>query len=201
MPSMPSDLMRDGWASWLTTTWTAGAPKSPWASTSQPTRCSTAWRAAASAVKLATVAPVTNAPPQPAGQGECVQQPAQGDFFEGGGNRRGGEDSGVLIPGRSQPVRTQRGGQRAADDEAEEPWSGDAHGGRRTEFIEHADDVFRRGGDVREGLMKAGEGGDGFVGRTDAPVLDIFEVLRGTQRDGVQEFPHLAMVAKGTSEV
>ena len=43
--------------------------------------------------------------------------------------------------------------------------------------------------------MKPGEGCDGFGGRADAPFLDVFEIARGTQRDGVQEFPHLHMVA------
>ena len=55
--------MSVGWASAPTTTVTGGAPNSPCASTSHPARASTAWRAAASPVKLATVAPVTNAPP------------------------------------------------------------------------------------------------------------------------------------------
>ena len=68
MPSMPSDLMRDGCASSPTTTVIGGraeqALRPP-----RPSRraASTAWRAAARAVKFAMVAPVTNAPPHPAG--------------------------------------------------------------------------------------------------------------------------------------
>ncbi len=45
------------------TTCTSGAPKSPRASTSQPTRARSAFRAAASAVKFAIVAPVVNPTP------------------------------------------------------------------------------------------------------------------------------------------
>ncbi len=67
-PSRPSDLIMLGWASPPTTTVIGGAPNRPSASTFQPVRASTAWRAAARAVKLATVAPVTKAPPVPAGR-------------------------------------------------------------------------------------------------------------------------------------
>ena len=49
----------DGCTSSPTITVIGGAPNRPSASTSQPARASTAWRAAASAVKLAIVAPVT----------------------------------------------------------------------------------------------------------------------------------------------
>ena len=66
-PSRPSDLTSVGCASSPTTTVIGGAPNSPCASTSHPARASSAWRAAASAVKLATVAPVTNPPPHSGG--------------------------------------------------------------------------------------------------------------------------------------
>ncbi len=49
------------------TTSSSGAEKSPRASTSQPSRARSAWRAAASAVKFASVAPVTKPPAVPAG--------------------------------------------------------------------------------------------------------------------------------------
>ena len=45
-----------------------GAPKSPSASTSQPARSRTEWRAEASPQRLAWVAPVTNAPPDSRGR-------------------------------------------------------------------------------------------------------------------------------------
>ena len=66
-PSIPSALVTLGCTSSLTITVTGGAPNMPSASTFQPARSSTVCLAAASAVKLATVAPVTNAPPHPAG--------------------------------------------------------------------------------------------------------------------------------------
>ena len=67
-PSSPMDLNRVGWASSPTITVIGGAPNRPWASTFQPAFLSTAPRAAASAVKLAMVAPVTKAPAQVAGR-------------------------------------------------------------------------------------------------------------------------------------
>ena len=66
-PSMPSDLNSVGCASSLTTSVTGGAPIRPSASTFQPTSARTRCRAAASAVKFATVAPVTKPAPLPAG--------------------------------------------------------------------------------------------------------------------------------------
>ncbi len=62
-PRSPNDLNSVGCASAPTTTVIIGAPKSPSASTFQPTRWSNTLRAAASAEKLAIVAPVTKAPP------------------------------------------------------------------------------------------------------------------------------------------
>ena len=65
---MPSALNRVAWACSPATTVISGAPRSPCRSASQPCARSTARRAAASAVKLAIVAPVTNAAPAPAGR-------------------------------------------------------------------------------------------------------------------------------------
>jgi len=56
------------WTSSPTTTVSAGAPKSPSASTSQPCRASSACRAAARPVKFAIVAPVTNPASVPGGR-------------------------------------------------------------------------------------------------------------------------------------
>ena len=67
-PTRPSALISVGCASSPITTVIGGAPNSPSASTSQPCAASTAWRAAASALKLAIVAPVTNAPAQSSGR-------------------------------------------------------------------------------------------------------------------------------------
>ena len=60
-PSMPSALNRVAWACSPATTVISGAPWSPCRSTSWPCASSTERRAAASAVKLAIVAPVTKA--------------------------------------------------------------------------------------------------------------------------------------------
>ena len=58
----------EAWASAPAMTRIGGAPVKPCSSTSQSTRASTACRAAASALKLAIVAPVTKAPALPAGK-------------------------------------------------------------------------------------------------------------------------------------
>ncbi len=62
-PSRRSALNTVAWDSSLTIRRSAGAPASPRASTSQPARSSTAWRAAASAVTLAICAPLVRPPP------------------------------------------------------------------------------------------------------------------------------------------
>src|SRR5207253_11050017 len=66
-PARPSAFSRLTCTSSPTTTVTGGAPNNPCPSTFHPTFPSTAWRAATSELKLAVVAAVTNAPPQPGG--------------------------------------------------------------------------------------------------------------------------------------
>jgi hypothetical protein len=61
-------LISVGCASSPITTLIGGAPKRPSASTSQPCAASSAWRAAASELKFAIVAPVTKAPAEPSGR-------------------------------------------------------------------------------------------------------------------------------------
>ena len=53
------------------------------------------------------------------GQHEELAQPVQADLLDNGRARPGDDEPGVLIPGRGEPVGSQRGGQRAADHEAE----------------------------------------------------------------------------------
>src|SRR5207253_68744 len=65
-PARPSALTRLTCTSSPTTTVMGGAPNNPSASTSHSARSRRAWRAAASAVKFAIVAPVTKPPPHPA---------------------------------------------------------------------------------------------------------------------------------------
>ena len=66
------------WRSSPTTTWIGGAPIRPLSFTSQPTRSSTAWRAAASAVTCAIWQPVTKPNETPSGRpsSSAVQAPA-----------------------------------------------------------------------------------------------------------------------------
>ncbi len=86
-PAGPA-LITEGWASSPATTVTAGAPCRPSASTSQPARSSTAWRAAARPGKLAMVAPVTKRRPI----------------------RRAAAERPAASPGRSPPGRSPRAG-------------------------------------------------------------------------------------------
>src|SRR4051812_33778316 len=67
-PTTPSALYIVECVSALTMTVIGGAPNNPSASASQPTRCSSDWRAAASDVICATVVPVTNPPAASAGR-------------------------------------------------------------------------------------------------------------------------------------
>ena len=66
-PSIWSETKIVTWASSPVTIEIGGAPTRPSSSWFQPTRSSTRWRAAASAVKFAIVAPVTKPTLEPAG--------------------------------------------------------------------------------------------------------------------------------------
>ena len=78
-------------------------------------------------------------------QAEQLQRPGRGDLLDGGRGRRQGVEGGVLIPRRDQPVRGERGGQCAADDEPEVPR---ARGGDQARFgtsgqrVDHRDRVL-----------------------------------------------------------
>ena len=50
---------------------------------------------------------------------ENVEEPLGGDLLADGVRGRGGEEAGILIPRRGEPVGSEGDGQRAADDEAE----------------------------------------------------------------------------------
>ena len=59
-------------------------------------------------------------------QPEELLQPCTAHLLDDRGGRGGGEDRAVLIPGRCQPVRSDRRRQRAPDDPAEEAAAGRA---------------------------------------------------------------------------
>ena len=87
------------------TTCTSGAPKSPLASTSQPAPRSSAFRAAASAVKFAIVAPVREPDARRLRQSEKLEHPPGRHLLRRRRRRRRIGERRVLPPGRSQPVR------------------------------------------------------------------------------------------------
>ena len=104
-----------------------GAPKRPSASTSHPALRSTRCRAAASPVKFAICAAGDEPEAHRRGKAGEFEQPCARDLLDHRGQRRQHENAGVLIPGRHEPVRGERGGQCASHDKAEEarPRGGD----------------------------------------------------------------------------
>ena len=107
------------------TTVIGGEPASPSDSTSQPTRSSTAWRAAARHVTCAIWQPVTKANDAVAGipRRSLSHSPATSSTTAADGPQT--TRPGVLIPRRREPVRRESGRERAADDEAEVAPAGD----------------------------------------------------------------------------
>ncbi len=79
-------------------------------------------------------------------QAQQFDEPSTGDLLRHGGRRRDDVQRCVLVPGRSQPVRGQRGRQAPADDEPEEARAGrgDQAGvrGRRQAF-DHLERIRR----------------------------------------------------------
>ncbi len=77
IPSIASALSALGWMNPLESTGTGGRPSIPSAPTSRPWRSPHHWRAAASPVKFAAVAPVVRAPPHSAGSSKSsLSQPS-----------------------------------------------------------------------------------------------------------------------------
>ena len=189
-PTSPSALISVGCASSPITTVIGGAPKRPSASTSQPWPASTACRAAASALKLAIVAPVTKAAPQPAGSAKRSRIHSSDDLFQPGGRGRHGVEGGVLIPGRREPVRRQRRRQRPADDEAEEARAGDAHRGRRADLVEQCEHFGGVGRMRRERLAQGIETRDRGRGGRHRSLLNPVEIAHGTGGRVAQQLVH-----------
>ena len=146
-----------------TTTRSGGAPKRPFASTFQPWRASSAWRAAARPLWFAVVAHVTKPTPVPAGRASTSSSQRDGGVLEGGGHRRGGPQAGVLVPRRGEDARRDRGRQRAADHEAEEARAGRAEGRRRSRLVEQRQHAL--GGEAGFGQRRceARESGQGVL--------------------------------------
>ncbi len=156
----------------LVITRSAGAPARPRSSTSQPARASTALRAAASAVTLAICAPLTSPTPAPGGRpSSCLAHPAT---VSSAAAAAGDIDlqAGVLVPGRRQPVRPDRDGQRAAGDEAEVARAGARDeprlGGRR-ERVDDGDGVRALLGQRAAQPVRLARGADGPLGQRREP--------------------------------
>ena len=193
-PSRPSTRRTVECTSAPTTTVTGGAPCSPSSSTFQPARASTACRAAASAVKLAIVAPTTKAPPLPAREVQRVERPAQRRRLDRRRRRRHHVERAVLIPGRGQPVRGDGHRQRTAVDEAEVAAAGHRDRGRRAEPVDLIEDVDAGRGRGRAARRRSrpapavggGLGGDAAIGGgfavADAAVGGVEEQSGGGKR-------------------
>ena len=78
------------------------------------------------------------------GKAEHVDQPPGSDVFDGSRPRRWPSETGVLIPRRHQPVRRQRGRQRAPDHKPEETASRHRHECVGDAAREFGDNAFRR---------------------------------------------------------
>ena len=100
------------------------------------------------------------------GQAEEVEQPLAGDRLDGARGGRGDGAEAVLVPRRGQPVGGQRGGQRAAGDEAEVAPAGRRRETRldgRGELVDHGlrrDAVLgqrrgQRGAQLADGGLRA----------------------------------------------
>ena len=126
-----------------TTTRRRGAPCRPSASTSQPARRSSSWRAAASAVKFAMWQPVTKPTLAPAGSPSRSISQRAGHLLDDRCRGRHDVQAGVLIPRRGEPFGGDRRRQRAAGHEPEVARTRGGHeawlGGAR----ERVDDVRR----------------------------------------------------------
>ena len=74
------------------------------------------------------------------GEVEDFFEPSAGGLFDDGGCGGAGVEAGILIPGGGEPVGSERGGERTADDPAEETASGgvdDAALDLRYEIVEY----------------------------------------------------------------
>ncbi len=99
-------------------------------------------------------------------QTQQLQDPAQADGLQQGGARGHVVKGAVLVPGARQPVGRQRGRQRSADDEAEEPRSGHGHGRRCYRRVQQLQHLCGLGGGLGQGGVQRGQPGDrpGFRG-------------------------------------
>src|SRR5207245_7021288 len=107
---------------------------------------------------------------------EHVEEPPQGNLFQRG--RRGGRDreSGVLVPRPRQPVRGQRGGERAPSDEAEIPPASRCHRRRRSDGVKCRKDRLRVIGVLGEGSSEFGKTAYRLGGRHHAAALEPLQV-------------------------
>ena len=127
------------------TTVIGGDPATPSCSTSQPTRSSTACRAAAKQVAWAIWQPVTNENDAVAGmpRSSFSHSPATSSTTAADGPAI--DESGVLVPHRGEPVRGESSWKRSADHEAEVAPARDADDARLRRGGQRVDDLQRFG--------------------------------------------------------
>jgi hypothetical protein len=134
------------------------------------------------------------------GKAEQVGQPTAGHVLDRGGRRGDRAQPRVLVPGADQPVRGQRGGMGAADDEAEEP-----AGGHRGETClagggKQVDDVGGLGGPVRQVAAQRGDHVRGHRPGWHRPGVEGAEPVQGMlvgPGQGLRAFVHADNVPLG----
>ncbi len=123
-------------------------------------------------------------------QAEELDQPALRHLLERGGDGRGRERTGVLVPRRGQPVGGHSHRVRATDDEPEESWAGGGHGRRRAGLVEQRDHALGVVRAIRQRLVEAPEAGERIDVRRDAAVRQLAQVVDGPLGGRAQQFVH-----------
>ncbi len=124
-------------------------------------------------------------------QAQDVKEPRKRNFLER--RRRWGDvvEPCVLVPRRGEPIRGQRRGKRAADNEPEKPRPRHRHRRRRTDVIEFLDDRFRVDRFALKRYMPRREPFDGSSARCDVALFQRVEVPRRALRGHGQQLFHV----------
>ena len=162
-PASRRALSAEEWISADATISIGGAPASPSAATSQPTRRSSVSRAVMIAVRLAIDAPAQNEVAASVGRPQHVEDPLRRDCIEVRGDRRHHRQRRVLIPRTCQNRCGQTDRLHTAGHEAEVAAPGVRHRRRAADLVEHLDHADRVEWTI-----------EGRIGRDRSQSVDLF---------------------------